>query len=274
MPRSLDIISEFPVPTVAAAVIVNGAVVETQGPTDHSFRLASLAKTVTAWAVLVAAEEGTVSLDDDVGGASLEQLLSHAGGHGFEAEARRIEPGLKRIYSNAGIEAAAQHVADRSEMSFVEYLQLGVLNPLGMTSTRLLGSPAHGMWSTVNDMVRFLAEVSSPTLVSQGMAASAARCHFPALGGIVPGVGRFDTCPWGLGFEVRGDKSPHWTGARNSAATFGHFGGAGTMMWVDPDRDLALVALSDRPFDEWAAEALMLWPQLSDAVIDEFAGAV
>jgi CubicO group peptidase (beta-lactamase class C family) len=274
MPRSLDIISEFPVPTASAAVLVRGTVVDTYGPTTHSFRLASLAKTVTAWAVLVAVEEGTVSLDDDIDGATLRHLLSHAGGHGFDAGSPRIEPERKRIYSNPGIEIAAQHVADRSEMPFGDYLRLGILDPLGMSSTRLSGSPAHGMWSTVADMTRFLAEVIEPKLISASMAAAAVRPHFPALGGIVPGVGRFDTCPWGLGFEVRGDKSPHWTGARNSAATFGHFGGAGTMMWVDPVFDLALVALSDRSFDEWAAEALRLWPILSDAVIEEFAGAV
>ncbi|MFT4657840.1 MAG: CubicO group peptidase (beta-lactamase class C family) [Ilumatobacter sp.] len=274
MTRALDIVSEFPVPTAAAAVLVSGSVVDTCGPVDHRFHLASLAKTVTSWAVLVAVEEGTVSLDDDIDGATLEQLLSHAGGHGFDATARRTEPGLRRIYSNPGIEAAAQHVTDRSSMPFVEYLQAGVLDPLKMGSTRLSGSPAHGMWSTVNDMGHFLTEVSTPTLISPAMAANAARSHFPALGGIVPGVGRFDTCPWGLGFEVRGDKYPHWTGPRNSAATFGHFGGAGTMMWVDPERDLSLVALSDRSFDEWATDALILWPKLSDAVIDEFVGVV
>ena len=110
----------------------------------------------------------------------------------------------------------------------------------------------------------------APTLLSAPMAAAATRPHFPSLGGIVPGVGRFDTCPWGLGFEVRGDKSPHWTGTRNSTDTFGHFGGAGTLTWVDPAHDLALIALTDRPFEEWAGEALRLWPEMSDAVIEEF----
>jgi hypothetical protein len=43
------------------------------------------------------------------------------------------------------------------------------------------------------------------------------------------------------------------------------------MFWIDPDVDLALVALADRDFDEWADIALRVWPQLSDAVIAEFA---
>jgi CubicO group peptidase (beta-lactamase class C family) len=83
-------------------------------------------------------------------------------------------------------------------------------------------------------------------------------------------VGRYEQCPWGLGFEVRGTKQPHWTGTTNSPRTHGHFGGSGTMFWIDPDRDLALVALADRDFDQWATSALAAWPELSDAVIAEY----
>jgi hypothetical protein len=46
--------------------------------------------------------------------------------------------------------------------------------------------------------------------------------------------GPIRSVPLGIGVEVRGDKAPHWTGRANSPGTFGHFGGAGTMMWVDP----------------------------------------
>jgi CubicO group peptidase (beta-lactamase class C family) len=70
-----------------------------------------------------------------------------------------------------------------------------------------------------------------------------------------------------LGIEIRGDKSPHWTGTKNSPRTFGHFGGSGTMTWVDPNIDVALVALTDRAFDEWADDALRQWPEISDATI-------
>ena len=57
---------------------------------------------------------------------------------------------------------------------------------------------------------------------------------------------------WGLGFEIRDGKSPHWTGSSNSGRTYGHFGQSGTFLWVDPDADLALVVLTDRDFGEWA----------------------
>ena len=279
MTRALDLTREWPVPTVAAAAVRHGTVLDRIGPVDHLFRLASIGKTLVAWACLIAVEEGTVSLSDPVGPddgseRTLRHLLAHAGGYGFDAGDRIIAPERRRIYGNAGIEVAAEHLASAAGMTFEEYLRIGLLDPLAMENTELRGSPAVDLWSSVSDLERFVAEVTDPTLISPETAAMAIRPQYPTLGGIVPGVGRFDTCPWGLGFEVRGDKAPHWTGTRNSAATYGHFGGAGTMMWVDPGHgDLGLIALTDRAFDEWAAEALQLWPALSDALIEEFAGA-
>jgi CubicO group peptidase (beta-lactamase class C family) len=72
-----------------------------------------------------------------------------------------------------------------------------------------------------------------------------------------------------LGLEIVGNKSPHWTGRHNSPRTVGHFGGAGTMMWADPVADVGLVALADRPFDDWSETALVRWPELSDAVLEQ-----
>jgi CubicO group peptidase (beta-lactamase class C family) len=69
---------------------------------------------------------------------------------------------------------------------------------------------------------------------------------------------------WGLGVELRDAKTPHWTGARNSPRTFGHFGGSGTFFWVDPDADVALACLTDLQFGPWALE---VWPRLSDDVL-------
>jgi CubicO group peptidase (beta-lactamase class C family) len=81
---------------------------------------------------------------------------------------------------------------------------------------------------------------------------------------VIPGIGRQDPNDWGLGLELKDAKAPHWTGTRNSPRTFGHFGGSGTFLWVDPEADLALVALSDRDFGDWALEA---WPRLADEVL-------
>jgi CubicO group peptidase (beta-lactamase class C family) len=178
------------------------------------------------------------------------------------------------MYSNTGIELVADAVERASTMAFADYLNEALFEPLEMHDTALRGSAAHGVRSNLADTCRFVVEVMRPSLIHASSAAEAQRIHYPTLAGIVPGVGRYEQCPWGLGFEVRGTKTPHWTGTTNSPRTFGHFGGSGTMFWIDPDRDVALVALTDRDFDQWAATALTVWPELSDAVIAEYTGDV
>ena len=269
--RALGLIHSWPVGTVAAAVILPDGAVDTVGDQQHIFRIASVAKTISTWACLVAIEEGIVTLDLPVGqaGCTLRHLLCHAGGYGFDGAEPIARPERNRIYSNTGIEMAAATVADAAGISFDSYLDEAVLHPLGMTATTLNGSPAHRMWSNAADLTRFAAEARSPSLISATTAADAVTPQFPSLNGIIPGLGRFAPCPWGLGFEVRGAKQPHWTGATNSPQTFGHFGGAGTFMWVDPAVGVACLALTDRAFDDWADEALRMWPRFSDAVLAE-----
>lgn len=269
--QALQQIEDWPVGSAAAAVVRPSGSIDTTGDQDQPFRIASVAKPITAWACLVAVEEGIVALDQPIGqaGCTLRHLLSHAGGYGFDGTEPIARPERTRIYSNTGIEMAANAVADASGISFAEYLDEGVLRPLGMASTSLRGSPAHGMWSTAADITRFVLEARTPTLISAGAANEAATIQFAELNGIVPGVGRYSPCPWGLGFEIRGHKQPHWTGTTNSPRTFGHFGGAGTFMWVDPAVGVACLALTDRPYDEWADEALRIWPTFSDAVLAE-----
>ena len=270
--RALELVATWPVPNAASvAVAADGRLLGAFGDVERPFMLASLTKMLSAWAVLVATEEGLLGLDDPVGqpGCTLRHLLAHAGGYPFDGPDPITSPNRRRIYSNTGIELAAGAVVERSGMTFDEYLGGAVLQPLAMSRSELVGSPAHGLRSTAADIGRFLAELQRPTLLDEVTAADAVRPQFPALAGIVPGVGRFDPCPWGLGFEIRGHKSPHWTGHMNSAETYGHFGGAGTMAWVDPDAGGALVALTDRAFDDWSIEAMRCWPALSDAVVDE-----
>ena len=269
---ALDLTAGWPVPAVSGAVITGRAVAEVVGDTNRVQRLASISKPIAAWAVFVALEEGIVSLDQPIGqpDCTLRHLLAHAGGYPFEGSEPISPPDRTRIYSNTGFDLACAAVADAAAMPVAEYLQLAVFEPLAMTSSQLSGSPSHGVHSNVDDLIRFVLEVRTPTLVTPSTAELAEHVHSPTLAGIVPGVGRYERCPWGMGFEVRGDKHPHWTGRTNSARTFGHFGGSGTMFWIDPTADVALIALADRPFDEWATTALEAWPTLSDAVLDEY----
>lgn len=265
---ALDLTADWPVDHVSAAVVRAGEVVDAVGDTTSAFELASITKPLVAWAILVAVEEGALTLDLPVGqpGCTLRHLLSHAGGYAFDGPEPISAPERRRIYSNTGIELAAELLTESAGMPIADYLAEAVLEPLGMPGTTLVGSPAHGAHATIDDLTRFVAEMRTPSLISTATRDAAFTSTYPDLSGIVPGVGRFTPCPWGLGFELRGTKSPHWTGALNSTRTVGHFGGAGTMFWFDPDHDVALVALTDRPFDTWALDA---WPTISDAVVTE-----
>ncbi|HEX7254301.1 MAG TPA: serine hydrolase domain-containing protein [Gaiellaceae bacterium] len=267
--EALRQVDEWPADNLAAGVVSDGEVVATHGPADRDFRWASVTKPVVALAVLVAAEEGTVDLDEPAGppGSTVRHLLAHTSGLPFEGREPIAKPGARRIYSNAGFEALAEFVQERAEMPFPEYLRQAVLDPLEL-GAELDGSPGAGMHGTLDDLLRVARELLDPTVVAPETLAEATSVHFPGLGGVIPGIGRFDPNDWGLGFELRDRKPRHWTGTRASERTFGHFGGSGTFLWVDPEQRVALAVLTDLEFGDWALEA---WPRLSDAVVSELA---
>jgi CubicO group peptidase (beta-lactamase class C family) len=251
----------------AAGVARADGVVATHGPREHVFRWASVTKLLTGLAVLVAVEEGTVDLDEPAGppGSTLRHLLAHASGLGPDGAEPLLEPGRRRIYSNSGIEAAADLVAERAEMPFAAYFRAAVVEPLGL-SQPLASSPAWGYRGTLDDLLALGRELLAPTLVAPETLAEATSVQFPGLPGVLPSWGRMEPNDWGLAFELRDEKRPHWTGSRNSPRTFGHFGAAGTFLWVDPDAGLACAVLAEREFGDWAKEA---WPPFSDAVLAE-----
>ena len=82
-------VQQWPVDTVAVAVVDGaGAVVGCHGPQDRPFRLASVTKLLSAYAVLLAVEEGTLNWDQPTGpqGAAVRHLIAHASGLAFDSE--------------------------------------------------------------------------------------------------------------------------------------------------------------------------------------------
>jgi CubicO group peptidase (beta-lactamase class C family) len=253
--------------TAAAGVARADGVVAAHGPSDAALPWASVTKLLTGLAILVALEEGTVDLDEPAGppGAKLRHLLAHASGLPVEGEQPIAEPERRRIYSNTGIELAARLLEQRAEMSFADYFAHAVVQPLGLAGS-LAGSPAHGYRGPLGDLLALGRELLQPTLVAPETLAEATSVQFPGLAGVLPGLGRMEPNDWGLTFELRDAKSPHWTGSRNSERTFGHFGASGTFLWVDPVAGVACGVLTDRPFGDWAKEA---WPAFGDDVLVE-----
>jgi CubicO group peptidase (beta-lactamase class C family) len=254
---------------VAVAVLRGVETIAERGEPERVFRWASITKPVSALATLIAAEEGTVDLEDAAGpeGATVRHLLAHASGLPFEGTAPIARVGQRRIYSNAGFDALGAHVAERTGMQFADYVAEAVLGPLGMQA-ELLGRPGAGISGSLDDLVAVAVELREPRLVAHETLREATSVQFPGLAGVLPDFGRFDPMDWGLGIEIKGTKSPHWTGSRSSARTYGHFGGSGTFLWLDPDSGLGCACLTDREFGAWAIEA---WPRFADAVVEEAA---
>ena len=267
---ALGRVADWPVDAVAVGVVRLGlpgtCPSDTTGDTSQIHPWASVTKPATALAVLVAAEEGTLDLDEPAGpaGSTVRHLLAHASGVAFDAPIVRAAPGARRIYSNAGYEMLADAVARAVGAPFEQWLREAVLDPLGMTRTRLAGSPASGLVGPLADLVGLAGELQRPWLLRPESAAEMRAVAFPGLAGLLPGLGHQARNDWGLGPEIRDAKAPHWTGTANDASTFGHFGAAGGFVWVDPVAGVACACLTATPFGPWARAA---WPALADAVL-------
>jgi CubicO group peptidase (beta-lactamase class C family) len=245
--QSLRAIDDWGAELAAAGVVRADGIVDTYGPRDVAVRWASVTKLLTGLAALVAVEEGVVELDEH-----LRRLLSHAGER-------------RRQYSNEGIEDAAAIVAAGAEMPFADYFRQAVVEPLGLRGS-LQGSPASDYVGPLDDLLAVGRELLAPTLIARETLDEATTVQFPGLDGVLPGFGRQEPNDWGLSFELRDEKSPHWTSAQSSPRTFGHFGQTGAFLWVDPDLGAACGVLTDKEFGEWAIAA---WPRFNDAVVAE-----
>lgn len=270
MTDTLSQIATWPVDN-AAGSLITPAGTHTFGDTTKVYELASVTKLLAAYGFLVAVEEGVFELDTPLGpeGSTVRHLLSHASGVGFASPEPERAVGERRLYSSAGFDILADFVAAEADMPFAKYLREAVFMPLDMRTAELRGSAGHGARASVADLEKFAAEVLSPSLISPSTLAEATSVQFPDLAGIVPGYGRYNPFPWGLGFEIKGRKNPHWTGESMPAETAGHFGQAGTFLWFDLSARVAGLVLTDRAFGDWAKP---LWAPFNDALWREARG--
>jgi len=259
------LIEAWPVGSASVAVVGPDGVVDLLD--DGASRpWASVTKIVSALTVLDACVDGVLGLDSPAGpaGATVRHLLAHASGIAMDSDDVLAAPGARRIYSNRGIELAAQTLELVSGNHFAAEMADRVLEPLGMTGCELAGSPAHGMVGGIGDLAALAGELVRPAHLLPGVVQAVSTLAFPGLSGVLPGFGRQQLNDWGLGCEIRNGKSPHWTSPANSPSTFGHFGQSGSFLWVDPVARLACASLAATGFGEWAVTA---WPALSGQVL-------
>lgn len=262
----LSAIDDWPVDSAAAAVRGADGEWVTHGPVDRVYGLASVTKLLSAHAMLVAVEEGIFELDDELSppGATVRHLLSHAGGVGFASREPEREPGERRLYSSAGFDIIADAIREAAEMQFSRYLRAATFEPLGMESSALHGSAGHGGEGSVADLMRFADEIIDPAVLHPDTVAEALTVQFPGLDGVVPGYGRQKPADWGLGFQIYShpeSRNGLWFGESMPDDVAGHFGQAGTFLWLHRPTGRAAIALTDRPFGDWAKP---LWSDFND----------
>jgi CubicO group peptidase (beta-lactamase class C family) len=271
VPSALSQVAHWSASNPAAGITDATRTLGETGDVERRHEWASVTKLVTALCVLRLIDAGVIALDEPAGpsGSTVRHLLAHASGLGFDEGAALSKPERRRVYSNAGFDLLGALVSSRVGVPFARYAVEAVFAPLGMHASSIEGTPSAGGVGPLVDLLRFARELLVPTLVTASTLGLATTVAFPGLDGVLPGFGRRTPNDWGLGFEIRDSKDPHWTGRNNSASTFGHFGRSGSFLWVDPTLGLGCVALADTAFGPWAASA---WPEFSDAVIAEYAG--
>jgi CubicO group peptidase (beta-lactamase class C family) len=79
---AFGLVDAWPVDSASVAVIHRDGT-DTHGDINRVQRIASVSKPLSAWAILIAVEEGSIRLDDAVGqsGCTVRHLLAHAGGY-------------------------------------------------------------------------------------------------------------------------------------------------------------------------------------------------
>lgn len=212
-------------------------------------------------------------------------------------------PGEELRYSNAGYGVIARIVQKVSGEPFWQVAQDRVLDPLGIRDIvatpagstlgqvarladtnhpgtdietynsaywRSLALPWGGLFGTPRDAMRFAAAFlpSGPRFLSEAATSLMVSDQTMGVpGGVESAKVRWDPGRWGLGWEIKGEKRRHWTGDLTSPRTFCHFGHAGTLLWGDPERDLALAVFANRTVTHMWAFILTRWARLSNAVI-------
>ncbi|MCT2295931.1 beta-lactamase family protein [Brachybacterium muris] len=242
------------------------AAVHVEGDDRAVWPLASVSKPIAALGVLKAVDRGLVDLDEAAGpeGATVRHLLAHTAGYGFDGEDVVARPASRRIYSNTGFEVLAAHVEQATGYDFPDWMEQTVVAGLELPDLDVEGSPAAGYRGSIRDLLAVGRELLTPTLIPEPLWREATTVQFPDLSGILPGYGRQKHNDWGLGFEIRDHKEPHWTGSGSAPETFGHFGQSGSFLWVDPTRGLTAAFLGEEPFGPVHQEN---WPALTDAIL-------
>jgi CubicO group peptidase (beta-lactamase class C family) len=198
----------------------------------------------------------------------IARLTEHISGQPFwqAAQSRVFEPlGIREIVADPAGPALERvaHLADTSHPGTD-------IETYNSAYWRGLALPWGGLFGTPRDAVRFAAAFlpSGERFLSEAATSLTTSDQTMGVpGGVESAKVRWDPGRWGLGWEVKGEKRRHWTGDFTSSRTFCHFGHAGTLLWGDPERDVALAVFANRTVTHMWGFILPRWARLSNAVI-------
>jgi CubicO group peptidase (beta-lactamase class C family) len=212
-------------------------------------------------------------------------------------------PGTELRYSNAGFAVLTQLAERVSGQQLWQLARERVFEPLGLEDVvadpqddallrvatladtlhagteletyngpywRALALPWGGLFGTPRDVAQFAAAFlpSGQPVLSRSLTSLAIMDQAMGVpGGVESAQVRWDPARWGLGWEIKGEKRRHWTGELTSPRTFCHFGHAGTLVWGDPERDLALAVFANRAVTHMWSFIMARWARLSNAIV-------
>ena len=217
------------------------------GDTTEPFALASVTKLLTAMTVLIAHEEHPRSRRADrPGDSTTTDLLAHSAGVAPDTLDQLAPPRTCRSYIDLAYDLAADAVAERSGIAFQDYLDEAPSSRSACTPPTSADPPVpgHGPPSTILSADRRLAPAR---LIGETTLSRPSRPISP-ISTALPGFGTQRPNPWGIGPGDSGPQGSPLTAASNSPHTYGHFGQAGTMLWIDPMPAPPAVALCTEPF--------------------------
>jgi CubicO group peptidase (beta-lactamase class C family) len=201
----------------------------------------------------------------------------------------RTAPGTEHLYSNAGFAILGRVVERATGNDYWREAHQRIIDPLGLHDTieeprpidepetvyvtdtahpgeeadsynsefwRGLKMPWGGLFGSARDLVTFGASFldGGPRLLSgASIEAMTSDQVLGVRGGVQSMRVVWNPAFWGLGWEVKGSKRRHWTGELTSPRTFCHFGAAGTLLFADPDRQIAAAIFANRT-------TIHLWP--------------
>jgi CubicO group peptidase (beta-lactamase class C family) len=209
-------------------------------------------------------------------------------------------PGAKTVYSDVGFILLGEILERLAQEPLDAFCQREIFGPLEMRSTcfnppeglrsriapteqddlfrkRLIcgevqdenawvmgGVAGHaGLFSIAGDLASF-----SQMMLEEGRAGSRQLIRSQTIGEFTRAYAAQQGSARGLGWDKPG--APSSSGRHFSTASFGHLGYTGTSLWIDPEKQLFVVLLTNRIHPARANDAIRtLRPALHDSIVEE-----